>query len=239
MARTTTALGGRIALVTGASRGIGLAIADALEAGGAHVVRLSRSLEPRETERRTDFACDVTGEENLRRVAARLGELKRVPDILVNNAGIFLLKPLLQTSADEFRQQLDVNLLGPFLVLRTFLPYLIARGSGEVVTIGSVADHLALPGNAAYGASKWGLRGLHGAMASECAGSGVRATLISPSATDTPLWDAIGPDHREGLPRRADMLRPQDVAAAVVSAVTQPAGVSVGEIRLERRPGVR
>ncbi|MBI4500016.1 MAG: SDR family oxidoreductase [Gemmatimonadetes bacterium] len=234
MGNPQRALTGRTALVTGASRGIGLAIAKALQQNGAQVVRLARSLEPAFADRQTDLPCDVTREEDLRRVAARLGEVKRVPDILVNNAGIFLLKPLLQTTADEFREQLKVNLVGPFLVLRTFLPYLIAREAGDVVTIGSVADHMALPGNAAYGASKWGLRGLHGVMATECAGSGVRATLISPSATDTPLWDAIDPDHREGLPRRADMLRPEDVAAAVVSAVTQPQGVSVGEIRLER-----
>jgi len=235
LSSTATPLSGRIALVTGASRGIGLATAEALQHEGAHVVRLARSLDTLVGERRTDLPCDVTREPELQRVASRLGELKRVPDILVNNAGVFLLRGLLQTTAEEFRKQLDVNLVGPFLVLRTFLPYLIARGAGDVVTIGSIADHLALPGNAAYGASKWGLRGLHGVMAAECAGSGVRATLISPSATDTPLWDPIDPDHREDLPRRADMLRPEEVARAVVSAVTQPRDVSIGEIRVERK----
>jgi NAD(P)-dependent dehydrogenase (short-subunit alcohol dehydrogenase family) len=218
--------------VTGASRGIGLAIAEALGARGAHVVRLARSLATVTTDRRTDFACDVTRETDLQRVASRLGQLGRVPDILVNNAGVFLLKPLLQTSAEEFRQQLEGNLVGPFLVLRTFLPYLIARGAGDVVTIGSIADHVTLPGNAAYGASKRGLRGLHEVMALECAGSGVRATLISPSATDTPLWDSIDPDHREGLPKRSEMLRPTQVADAVVFAVSQAEGESVGQIDL-------
>jgi len=174
----------------------------------------------------------VTRESDLQRVAARLGEMGRVPDVLVNNAGSFILKPLLQTTAEEFRDQLNVNLAGPFLVLRTFLPYLIARGGGDVVTIGSVADHVALPGNAAYGASKHGLRALHQVMAIETAGSGVRTTLISPSATDTPLWDAIDPDRREGLPRRAEMMRPREVADAVVFALTQPPGESINEIRL-------
>jgi NAD(P)-dependent dehydrogenase (short-subunit alcohol dehydrogenase family) len=227
-----TPLTGRIALVTGASRGIGLATAQALESGGAHVIRLARSLAPSTADRHTDFACDITREADLQRVAARLGQLGRIPDIIVNNAGAFVLKPLLQTTAEEFRQSLEVNLVGPVLVLRLFLPYLIARDSGDVVTIGSVADHVALPGNAAYGASKRGLRGLHEVMALEVAGSGVRTTLISPSATDTPLWDPIDPDHREGFPRRADMLRPEAVAQAVVRAVTQPACDSVREIRL-------
>ena len=223
---------GRIALVTGASRGIGLAIADALQAEGGYIIRLARSLVSASTDRRTDLPCDVTREGDLQRAASRLGELGRLPDILVNNAGSFILKALLQTTAEEFREQLNTNLVGPFLVLRTFLPYLIARGGGDVVTIGSVADHVPLPGNAAYGASKRGLRGLHEVLALECAGTGVRTTLISPSATDTPLWDPIDPDHREGFPKRADMLRSTDVAVEVVRAVTQAKGESVGEICL-------
>jgi NAD(P)-dependent dehydrogenase (short-subunit alcohol dehydrogenase family) len=226
-----TSLQGRTALITGASRGIGLATADALQQAGAHVVRVARSLTNGGSDRRSDFSCDVTREGDLQKVAARLGQLGRVPDIIVNNAGAFVVKPLLQTTGDEFRQQLDVNLVGPFLVLRTFLPYLIARGAGDVVTIGSIADHTALPGNAAYGASKRGLRGLHEVMALELAGSGVRATLISPSATDTPLWDPIDPDHREGFPKRSEMMRPEEVAKAVVFAVSQSRGESVNEIR--------
>lgn len=209
-----------------------MAIADALQERGASVVRLARTLTYSVTDRRADFPCDVTREPELQRVASRLGEMGQVPDIVVNNAGAFILKALLQTTADEFREQLNVNLTGPFLVLRTFLPYLIARGAGDVVTIGSVADHVALPGNAAYGASKFGLRGLHQVMMTEIAGSGVRGTLISPSATDTPLWDSIDPDHREGLPGRSEMMRPREVADAVVFAVTQPSGESINEIRL-------
>jgi NAD(P)-dependent dehydrogenase (short-subunit alcohol dehydrogenase family) len=209
-----------------------LATAHALQEHGVHVVRLARSLSQATGEGRTDFPCDVTREADLQRVAARLGEIGRVPDILVNNAGTFLLKALVQTTPEEFRDQLNVNLVAPFLVLRTFLPFLIARGAGDAVTIGSVADHVALPGNAAYAASKYGVRGLHEVMAVETAGSGVRCTLISPSATDTPLWDPIDPDHREGLPRRSEMMRPSEVADAVVFAVRQPPGESVNEIRL-------
>ncbi len=196
------------------------------------MVRLARSLTGSTAERRTDLAADVTREGDLSKVANRLNELSLLPDIIVNNAGAFVFKPLVQTTAAEFREVLEVNLVGSFLVLRTFLPLLLARGKGDVVTIGSIADHVPLFGNAAYGASKRGLRGLHEVMAIECAGTGVRATLISPSATDTPLWDPIDPDQREGFPKRADMLKPGDVADAVVQAVTQAPGESVGEIRL-------
>jgi len=196
------------------------------------VVRLARSLPSSTSDRRTDFTCDVTREGDLQKVAARLGQLGRVPDIVVNNAGAFLVKPLLQTTGDEFRQQVEVNLVAPFLVLRTFLPYLIARGAGDVVTIGSIADHTALPGNAAYGASKRGLRGLHEVMALELSGTGVRATLISPSATDTPLWDPIDPDNRPGFTPRARMLSAAAVAEAIRWVLLTPADVNVDELRL-------
>jgi NADP-dependent 3-hydroxy acid dehydrogenase YdfG len=108
------------------------------------------------------------------------------------------------------------------------------RGSGHVVTIGSVADHTALPHNAAYAASKFGLRGLHEVLRAELRASGVRATLVSPGPVDTPLWDAIDPDQRPGFTPRAMMLSPDAVAGAVLYAVTQPPEVNVDELRLSR-----
>lgn len=215
-----TRLAGRIALVTGAGRGIGLAIAESLEAEGAQVVRLARSLVPARSARRTDIPGDVTREADVERVRALLVADGRVPDILVNNAGSFLLKPLVDTTPAEFRGQLDVNLVGPFLVLRAFVPEMRRRGSGHIVTIGSVADHLALPGNAAYGASKHGLRALHDVLTLELEGTDIRTTLISPTATDTSLWDTVDRRANPGLPERASMREPSDVAAEVLAAVT-------------------
>ena len=84
-----------------------------------------------------------------------------------------------------------------------------------------------MAGNGAYGASKFGLRGLHQVLAEEIRGSGVRATLIEPAATDTPLWDPLDPDSRDDLPSRSQMLTPDDVARAVVFALTQPAEVEL------------
>ena len=109
---------------------------------------------------------------------------------------------------------------------------MLERGSGHVVSIGSVAGRVAFPGNGAYGASKFGLRGLHAVLAEEVGGTGVRATLIEPAATDTPLWDPLDPDARGDLPSRAAMLRPEDVARAVVYALAQPAGVEVSTLAL-------
>jgi NADP-dependent 3-hydroxy acid dehydrogenase YdfG len=121
--------------------------------------------------------------------------------------------------------------VGGFLVLRAFLPAMVERG-GHVVTIGSVADHIAFPGNAAYGASKYGLRGLHEALRAEYAGRGLRMTLISPGPTDTSLWDPVNPERRDDVPDRAGMLQATDVAEAVLFAVTRPERANVELIHL-------
>jgi 3-hydroxy acid dehydrogenase / malonic semialdehyde reductase len=111
-------------------------------------------------------------------------------------------------------------------VLRAFVPAMLERG-GHVVTVGSIADHVAFPGNAAYAASKFGLRGLHETLKAEYAGTGLRFTLVSPGPTDTTLWDPVDPDRRPDLPNRAGMLQAGDVADAVLFAVTRPNRVNV------------
>jgi NADP-dependent 3-hydroxy acid dehydrogenase YdfG len=149
------------------------------------------------------------------------------PDIVVHAAGGFMLEPFASTEPDAFRRQIEVNLMAPFLVIRAFLPEMLQRGDGHVVTVGSVAGRIPLPGNAAYGAGKFGLHGMHEILAEELRGTGVRATLVEPAATDTALWDPLDPDEREDLPSRSEMLRPEDVARAIVYAVSQPRGVEV------------
>jgi NADP-dependent 3-hydroxy acid dehydrogenase YdfG len=155
--------------------------------------------------------------------------------VLVNAAGSFLLKPLVETTPDEFAEQVATNLAGPFAVLRAFLGAMIAKGRGLVVTIGSVADHTDFPGNAAYGAAKHGLRGLHGVLTAELAGSGVRTSLIAPGPVDTEMWDPVDPDNRAGFTARKDMLRAEDVAEAVLWVATRPPHVTVPELRIEPR----
>jgi NAD(P)-dependent dehydrogenase (short-subunit alcohol dehydrogenase family) len=226
---------GKTAVVAGASRGIGLAIAEELMAAGAHVVRLARSLADAEGERRTDIRCDVTDPDAVESAARRV-MAAGAPDLLVHNAGAFLLRPLIETTPAEFAGQVAGNLTGPFLVLRAFVPAMVARGRGTVITIGSVADHLPLPGNAAYAAAKHGLRGLLGVLHKELEGTGVRATLLSPGPVDTALWDPVDPDTRPGFVKRSAMLRPDDVAEAVLFLATRPDRVSIPELHIEPRP---
>ncbi len=225
-------LAGRLALVTGASRGIGLAVAVALEGAGAHVVRLARSLPDAATERRTDLRCDVADPAAVERVVGRVLAERGVPDIVVNNAGIFFIKRIEEIATPEFTRAIAVNLTGAFLVARAVVPHFRQRGAGHLVTIGSVSDHVAYSGSTAYAASKYGLRGMHEVLRVDLARTGVRTTLVSPGPVDTEMWDPVDPDSRPGFTKRRDMLRAEDVAAAVLYAVTQPAHVDVTEIRL-------
>ncbi|HTI05470.1 MAG TPA: SDR family oxidoreductase [Gemmatimonadales bacterium] len=222
----------KIALVTGASRGIGLAVADALRAWGMHVVRVARSLKHQTVERRTDIPCDVTKPGDVERAVAEVERQLGVPDVLVNNAGIFFIKQLGETSNADFTATLTTNLAAPFLFARAIVPKMVARGSGHLVTIGSISDYIGFSGSTAYAASKFGLRGMHEVIRQETAKSGVRTTLISPGPVDTDIWDAVDPDSKPGFTKRKDMMRAEDVAAAVVYAVTQPEHVAVTEIRL-------
>jgi NADP-dependent 3-hydroxy acid dehydrogenase YdfG len=233
-------LEGRTALVTGASRGIGLATAKRLASAGVRVALVARTesvlAEAAEDAGGVALAADVSDASAVAALARRAGELfgDASPDILVNAAGAFALGPLAETDTETFDRQLAVNLRAPFLVIRAFLSAMLERGSGHIVTIGSVAGRLALPGNGAYGASKFGVRGLHAVLDLELRGSGVRSTLVEPAATDTPLWDAIDRTIHAELPSADAMLDADDVADAVIYALTRPARAGIRTLSLER-----
>lgn len=227
-----TPLAGRTAVVTGASRGIGAACAEALESAGARVAGLARSHAPERSDTRWRLVCDVTDAPGVRRAAEEIVAAWGVPDLLVNNAGTFLLRPFEETTPGDLAGQLAGNLQAGFLVAQSFLPAMRQRRTGRLITMGSVADHQAFPGNAAYAASKYGLRGLHETLRVEYRGTGVHCTLVSPGPTDTRLWDTVDPQRTADLPSRSAMLRPADVADAVVFVATRPAHVDIDWLRL-------
>ncbi len=227
-------LAGRTAVVTGSSRGIGAATVRALCFAGARVIGISRSAGSPVPNAIT-IQCDLLDPAAVTRaIVAVERELGGPPDILVNNAGVFAARPVDETTSAAFTAMLALNLSVPFELVRAFLPAMRARSRGHIVTVGSIADHQALPGNAAYAASKFGARGLHEVLRTELAGTGVRATLVSPAAVDTTLWDAVDPAARSAFPPRAAMLRAEDVADAILYAVTRPERVAIGEIRLSK-----
>jgi NAD(P)-dependent dehydrogenase (short-subunit alcohol dehydrogenase family) len=155
-----------------------------------------------------------------------------VPDLVISNAGGFLLRPLEATTVEEFDALIAINLRGAFALARSLLPLQRAAGRGSYITVGSVADHVGFPENAAYAASKYGLRGLHETLSAGYQGSGVRLTLVSPGPTDTDAWEPFDPDRREGFPSRAHMLRPADVADAILFVATRPPHVLIDWLRL-------
>ena len=234
-------LHGMVAVVTGASRGIGRAVAGALSMAGARVFLISRSAGDLDRvaadigRGAVAVPCDVTDAEAVARaVIAIKAHLGAGTMALVNNAGIFPLGEIESTDPALFEQTLQTNLLAPFRLLHAFVPLMRANGRGHVITIGSVADRRIYSGNGAYSASKFGARALHEVLREELRGSGVRATLVAPSATDTSIWDPIDPDNKPGFPPREEMLRPDDVADAVVWALTRPPHVNVDELRISR-----
>ena len=237
----TLPLQGRIALVTGASRGIGAAVARRLATSGARVALLARSKETLRALAQQigggamGLACDVRDTDTLARALDQLPDLMgAAPDIVVNNAGAFFIAPVQETSVEAFSATLAVNLTAPFAVVRALLPAMRTAGRGHVVNIGSIADRAAFPGNGAYAASKYGLRALHEVLRAEMRGSGIRVSLVSPGPVDTDLWNPIDPDKQPGFTRRAEMLAPSAVADAVHYVLTAPAELNVDELRVSR-----
>jgi NADP-dependent 3-hydroxy acid dehydrogenase YdfG len=214
------ALTGRTALVTGASRGIGAATAEALRGAGVRVMAVSRNGNP---------SADLSRPDDVSRVIDTV-RAEGTPDILVNVAGAFVLAPIEKTDPSTFDEIMALNVGAAFKLIHAFLPAMRERASGHIVTVGSVADHVAFPENGAYAASKYAVRGLHEVLREELRGSPIRATLISPGAVDTAIWDAIEP--RPDLPPRSAMLQPGAVADAILYALTRPDGVGIDEIRL-------
>jgi NADP-dependent 3-hydroxy acid dehydrogenase YdfG len=235
----TTRLSGCTAVVTGASRGIGGAIASALAGRGARVVLVGRNESrlqeaAKRLKESIPMTCDVSDPKSVEKAAKQIrSELGGAPDILVNNAGIFGVSVVEETTTDFFVETINTNLIGPFLFVRAFLADMKKRRSGHIVTIGSIADRSIFTGNAAYSAAKFGLRALHEVLRAELRESGVRASLISPAATDTEIWDTVTVTDPAGKPHsKRPMLDRNDVVAAVMFALTQPDRVNIDELRL-------
>ena len=229
---------GGVALVTGATGGIGAAVARRLAGDGFKVYvggrrrgrleRMAAEVGGAALPFDVNVGAELAGAREV--VEAGAGRL----DVLVNAAGVFDLAPVVETGSEVLSRNLGVNLTGSINVTRAFLPGMLAAGSGLVVNVGSVAGWRAFPDNAAYSASKYGLRGFHDVLLEELRGTGVRACLLEPGAVDTALWDPLDPDSAPHLPNRAQMLRPEDVARAVGFVAGLPGSVAVPLLRIER-----
>jgi NAD(P)-dependent dehydrogenase (short-subunit alcohol dehydrogenase family) len=235
-------LSDHVAVVTGAGRGIGRAVALAFAREGAAVVLAARSAAEltrvaREVAgtggRALALPADVREEAAVAALVRRaLAELGRI-DILVTAAGAAAFGPAVDVKPADWDQLLAVNLRAAFLCCRAVLPGMMARRRGTIINIGSVVTSRTLTGTAAYTASKYGLLGFSRVLAEEMRPHGVRVGVLSAGATDTPLWDAVAE-----APARARMLRPEQVAEAAVLMAALPAGATLEELTLLPAEGV-
>ncbi|MBA3644812.1 MAG: SDR family oxidoreductase [Gemmatimonadaceae bacterium] len=221
-------------VITGGSRGIGAVTAGRLVAEGARVLSLSRKAGEKQAGM-DHVQCDVTKASSVAHAAANVVTMfAGAPDIVINNAGIFQMASVAETKTEMFADVVGTNLFGPFHVINAFLAGMLKRGKGHVISIGSIADQLAFAENGAYSAAKFGVRGLHQVLRAELKGTGVRSTLISPGNVDTSMWDA----HLESaeaaakFPARDAMLRPDNIADAILFVLTLPPSANVDEIRI-------
>jgi 3-oxoacyl-[acyl-carrier protein] reductase len=231
----TSSLSGKVALITGGGRGIGLAIARALAKQHCHLVLTGRhlpSLEKigRELSRQgirvLAKACDVRDPAAVKSLGASVRREFRRIDILVNNAGIGQPNlPLAKLPYHQWKSVVDTNLTGMFLVTRELLP-LMRKGSIIANNL-SIAAKRVFPGSAAYNASKHGALGLTNTLREELRSAGIRVIALLPGATDTDIWETLRPE----APRKK-MMSAETVAQALVNALTLPEDSTVEELMM-------
>jgi len=228
------ALNGQVVLITGSSRGIGLAIARRLGRMGARVSLCARKkgdLESAAADLRAAgievlaVPTDVTRADEVSRLVSETQRSLGPVDILVNNAGIGIFGPFYHQTDADWNSVLDTNLKSAFLTSRAVAPEMIRRKSGHIINISSLAGKSTFANGAIYCASKWGLLGLTGCMAEDLRAHGVRVSAICPGSVATEFSPHAGKD-----PSR--MLQPDDVAHAVAALVTQSPGSFISEVQI-------
>ena len=229
---------GRVAVITGASSGIGAATARALAADGHRVALLARRVDRIEAlagelgDGAIAIEADVTDREALVAAAQRVQQELGGTDVLVNNAGVMLLGPFSSEQRADYRQMVEVNLLGAITTTEVFLDQVRANGGGDLINISSVAGRTARPINGVYAATKWGINGWSESLRQELQPD-VRVTVIEPGAVGTELTDHITHAATKEATEEyvKDLaIRPEDIAGVIAFAVSRPRRMTLNEI---------
>ena len=227
-------LDGKVAVVTGASKGIGKAIASAFAAAGAKVVLAARTRETLEqvaADLRESGAeamavpTDVTDAAAVQRLIEKTLEIYERVDILVNNAGVGYFGPVIDFAPDDWDAVLNSNLKAVYLCAKSVLPQMFSQGGGQIINVLSIAAKVAFEASAAYCAAKAGALALTKVLAAEVRQQNIRVTAVLPGSVHTPFWEDVPepPDFEQ-------MLKPEHVAGTVVSVCQQPLGMVTEEI---------
>jgi NADP-dependent 3-hydroxy acid dehydrogenase YdfG len=243
MTAASRPLAGKVALVTGASSGIGEATARALaEAGAAVAIGARRrdrldALAGKLTDdgaRLLTLDLDVIDEQACRSAVARTREELGGLDVLVNNAGVMLLGTIVGADPEDWRRMVSTNVLGLMYMTGAAIDGMVEQGSGDVVNISSVAGRTARKGAGVYNASKWAVNAFSESLRQEVTGRGVRISLVEPGAVATELSSHITQEEaREASRKMAESMRTlqsEDIARAILYVVTQPPHVAVNEV---------
>jgi NADP-dependent 3-hydroxy acid dehydrogenase YdfG len=215
-------LAGRVALITGASRGIGAAVAQALHERGVRLALASRSGDDLGIAGAVAMPCDVREPTQLEEIVAAAVERHGSLDILVVNAGVGAYGPFRDLRPAHLEEMIDVNVKGMLYAVRAALPRLLESGAADIVTVASEAGRRGLPFEAAYSASKFAQVGFTRALDHELREQGVRCTNVCPGGVATDFAMEEGRGRRPDMPELAGMMHAEDVAAVVVFALERP-----------------
>ena len=223
-------LDGRVAMVTGASRGIGAAVARELDRAGVRLGLASRSGSDLGIPGAVAMPCDVREPGQLEALAAATVKRHGRLDILVVNAGVGAYGPFLELPPDQLEEMIDVNVKGALYTVRAALPHLLRSDAADIVTVASEAGRRGLPYEATYCASKFAQVGLTRALDHELRENGIRCTNVCPGGVATDF--AMGRGRTPEMPALAGMMAPEDVAEVVLFVLTRPRGHRILEVAL-------
>ena len=231
-------LAGKVAIVTGASRGIGRAISVALAQEASTIVLAARSIQQLQitAEQVTKAGgearivrVELTEEQSIRNLIQVTGEKLGRLDILVNNAGVTHSAELEQTSTEDWQRCISINARAPFILCREALPLLKKSKAAHIINISSVVGVKGYPLQSAYTASKHALRGMTISLAEELRGSNIRVHLLCPGGVDTDMVDSVRPDIAKD-----ELIQPEEIAELVLYLVTHKGNAVMDELRIRR-----
>lgn len=238
---SSSALTGQVAIITGASQGIGQAIARHLASLGVHLVLCARNVEKLTTLARElavshpetqtlPLACDVRDAAQVQRVVDEAQKTFGQIDILINNAGVAAKVGLLQEmSLEDIDRTIDTNLKGAIYFMRAVLPILVQQNGGIILNINSIAGKTAYPFWSVYDASKFGLHAMTEAVAEEQRSNNIKVIGVYPGAVDTAIWQGM---HLDEMPDSEGMLDPEHIAEAIVYMLNQPQKVFIKDLTI-------